>query len=100
MRTTFEIISDDQIEVVHGNANFGGMSKRAVVNEGVIKYAIGYTGGSTQVAILLEHGLIRKPRNHGYRSDLTEKGKEYARAVLSAVRISQILEFATTEGAE
>jgi hypothetical protein len=76
-----DIISDAEIERVHGYANFGGIKKRTVVDEGVLKYAFGYSGGSTQLSILLEHGLIRKPRSMHYDSDLTKKGKRYLRAV-------------------
>jgi hypothetical protein len=76
-----DIISDDEISRVHGYANFGSMSPREVVNDGVRKYAVGYTGGSTQIAILREHGLITKPRGCGYSADLTKKGKRYARSI-------------------
>jgi hypothetical protein len=76
-----EIISDERISYVHGFANFGKMTAREVVNDGVRKYAVGFTGGATQVAILLEHGLITTPKNAGYRADLTQKGKRYARSI-------------------
>lgn len=76
-----DIISDTEIVRVHANANFGSMTPREVVNDGVRKYAVGYTGGATQLAILLEHGLIKKPKDISYRSDLTEKGKRYARSI-------------------
>ena len=76
-----EIISDEEIIRVHGYANFGSMTPREVVNDGVRKYAVGFTGGSTQVAILREHGLITAPRGAGYRANLTEKGKRYARSI-------------------
>ena len=36
------IISDDEIIRVHAYANFGSMAPRAVVNDGVRKYAVGY----------------------------------------------------------
>lgn len=79
--TPEEIITDEEITRVHANANFGTMTPRDVVNDGVRKYAVGYTGGSTQVAILREHGLITKPLGNGYRAGLTEKGKRYARSI-------------------
>ena len=78
-----KIISDEEIIHVHACANFGSMTPRDVVNDGVRKYAVGFTGGSTQVAILREHGLITAPRGAGYRANLTEKGKRYARAIYS-----------------
>jgi hypothetical protein len=76
-----EIISDAQIKAVHGFANFGSMSPRAVVNEGVLKYAMGYSSGHTQMTILIEHGLIKRPRPGKYSSELTVKGRKYLRAV-------------------
>ena len=76
-----QIISDEDIIRVHGYANFGGMTPREVVNDGVRKYAVGFTGGHTQLCILLEHGLIRRPRPGKYRASLTEKGKRYARSI-------------------
>lgn len=66
-----EIISDEEIERVHGNANFGGMDKREVVNQGVLKCASGYYQGSTSKAIIAEHGLIDKEYT------LTPKGRMY-----------------------
>ncbi len=53
-----EIISDDEIEKVHGNANFGGVKRRDVVNFGVLKCASGYHQGRTSTQIILEHKLI------------------------------------------
>lgn len=78
---TAEIISDAEIIRVHGHANFGDISPREVVNEGVRKYAVGYHSGHTQLCILLEHGLITKPRPGSYDANLTKKGKRYARAM-------------------
>ena len=68
---TQEIISNGEIKKVHGNANFGGMSKRAVVNLGILKCASGYYQGSTSRAIITEHNLI----NRNY--ELTLKGRQY-----------------------
>jgi hypothetical protein len=86
LQTPEEIITDEEIERVHGNANFGSMSKRRVVDVGVWKYAIGYTCGHTQCEILRDHGLITGARNgrHRAKASLTEKGKSYARALYNA----------------
>tara|TARA_R110000782_G_C14663387_1_gene398112 strand:- start:410 stop:682 length:273 start_codon:yes stop_codon:yes gene_type:complete len=81
MTEAHDIITDEELARVHGNAKFGSMTPRNVVNDGVRKYAVGYQGGSTQVTILREHGLISKPKNCGYKANLTEKGKRYARAI-------------------
>jgi hypothetical protein len=82
--TAQDIVSDAEIERVHANANFGTQTKRGVVNDGVLKYAFGYEGGSTQIAILVEHGLIKKPKIMSSRSTLTQKGVRYLRAVFWA----------------
>lgn len=73
-----DIISDEEVERIHAHANFGSMTPREVLEDGVRKYAVGYNGGFTQMTILREHGLITKPK--GYTANLTEKGKRYARA--------------------
>ena len=83
MRT--EIVSDAEIERVHGNANFGPISKRHVVDESVDKIARGFHIGGTARAILLDHGLIRLPRRGGvtdYHGQpvLTAKGRKYQSA--------------------
>ena len=69
--STKEIISDEEIERVHANANFGGMEKRDVVNLGVLKCASGYYQGATSMAIVKEHGLVT------YTYELTSKGRTY-----------------------
>jgi hypothetical protein len=79
--TPQEIISDEEIVRVHGNANFGAMDPREVVNDGVRKTAVGYHCGSTQLHILRDHGLVTKPRPGSSDTDLTKKGKAYARSI-------------------
>lgn len=59
------------------------MTPRQVVDEGVLKYAFGYSTGHTQMTILLQHRLIRKPRPMTYDTHLTKKGKAYLRALVS-----------------
>lgn len=77
-----EIISDEEIDRVHANANFGSMSKRAVVDQGVLKCASGYYQGSTSTAIIREHGLI----NDKY--ELTPKGRTYLWAAFNSKPMS------------
>lgn len=89
--TTKALVSDEEIERVHANANFGSMSKRRVVDEGVLKYAMGYSGGATQLSILLEHGLVRRPKPCRYGSVLTVKGQRYLRAMYGLTTIDDIL---------
>lgn len=87
MKNVIEIISDAEVDRVHGRANFGGMTPREVLADGVLKYAYGYSAGYTQLTILREHGLIRKPKPGSYYSTLTKKGQEYLRAAWPIDRI-------------
>ncbi len=80
--TREDIISDADIVRVHGRANFGTMTAREVVDDGIGKVAVGYHCGHTQFSILREHGLITKPKGMSYDCNLTKKGKKYYRAVL------------------
>lgn len=67
-----EIISDEEIDAVHGGADFGPViTKREVVNHGVLKCASGYHQGHTSSVIIKEHGLV----NDEY--ELTAKGRTY-----------------------
>lgn len=91
MTETTEIVTDEEIELAH-HGNFGTMPKRRVVDEGVLKYAFGYSSGSTQLTILIEHGLVRKPKPGSYHTTLTKKGQAYLRALKGACSIEQILD--------
>ena len=74
--TPESIVTDSEIELVHANANFGGtISKRDVVNLGVLKCASGYHQGHTSETICKEHGLI----SDSYK--LTKRGQRYLWAV-------------------
>lgn len=85
-----EIVTDAEIERVHGHANFGSRSKRAVVDEGVLKRTFGYSCGATMRAILIEHGLIRV-RNPFHEGSLTAKGRRYLRALVRETTIDALL---------
>ena len=80
-KSTREIITDEEVIRVHGNANFGGQPPRDVVDETVIKFALGYHSGSTAMSIVIEHGLATAPRKTHQRPNLTKKGWEYMRAM-------------------
>ena len=82
IRTFKDIVSDEDVERVHGNANFGQTSKREVLNEGVMKAAFGFHCGSTMRNIIYEHGLIRTCREPGDRMRLTKKGEKYLRLIV------------------
>lgn len=79
--TRQEIVPAAEVECVHANANFGGMSKRGVVDDGVLKYAFRFHCGFTQMQILKEHGLIRSKYETPHRGKLTAKGKRYLHAL-------------------
>lgn len=73
MKTPEEIISDEEVESVHANANFGpSYTKREVINMGVLKCAAGYYQGHTSKTICERHGLIKEKSY-----TLTRKGREY-----------------------
>ncbi len=80
MKTPEQIISDEAVTRVHGYANFGSQTPRQVLADGVLQYAWGYSTGHTMLCILLEHGLIRKPKPGAYYTTLTKLGQEYLRA--------------------
>jgi|GEM_PF-1681231 len=87
-----DIISDFEVEKVHANANFGSVSPRQVIDEGVTKYAFGYTTGHTMFTILVEHKLIRRSKNlTSYKASLTPKGKKYLKALYPGDMIYDIL---------
>lgn len=75
-----EIIPDAEIERVHGNANFGSIGKREVVNQALLKAACGYHNGHTAQSIIAEHGLIRETKSRG-QGAITERGRRYLWAV-------------------
>ncbi|WP_373237741.1 hypothetical protein [Cohaesibacter celericrescens] len=70
-----EIISDEEIEHVHANAQFGEIPKRVVVNQALFKAACGYHNGYTARQIITEHGLVKSVSNNN--SQLTDKGRKY-----------------------
>jgi hypothetical protein len=68
-----ELISNEELEKVHGNSNFGpDLSKRDVVAYGVLKCASGYYQGATSRRICVDHGLIDEKTY-----ELTSKGRAY-----------------------
>jgi hypothetical protein len=87
MKTCTDIVSDAEVERVHANANFGPISKRDVVDEGVLHYAFGYGTGHTMMQILQEHGLLSRARA---KRELTNKGYEYLRVMFQNVPLQRI----------
>ena len=70
------ILSDQEVHDVAVNADFGSMTKRQMINKGVLKCACGFYSGSMLTFILEQHGLINKDNS------LTVKGKAYLWAVM------------------
>lgn len=66
-----EIVSDGELAQAFGNANFGNMTPRDVVRQGVLKCASGFYQGHTSMTICKELGLI----DHQY--EVTAKGRQY-----------------------
>jgi len=71
MESILEMITDEEIEKVWGNANFGSMSKRDVIQFGLLKCVSGYHQGHTSRQIITELGLITEKYN------ITKKGRAY-----------------------
>lgn len=57
-QTVEEYVSDEDLNVAFGNADFGNISKRDVVRYSLLKYAAGYSTGHTAKCICKELGLI------------------------------------------
>ena len=71
METVEQILTDEQINIAWGNANFGSISKRNVVAGALLKCASGYYTGNTAKCIIEELGLVTK------KWTLTTLGKRY-----------------------
>lgn len=77
MEDVRDIISDTQLDYSFGNANFGSKSKRDVIKYSLLKYASGYSTGSTARIILKELNLLTQ------KETLSKKGKLYLFAAFS-----------------
>lgn len=80
MNGTEELITDNAIDLVWGNANFGeDTPRREIIANGLLKYATGYKTGKTIREILEELGLVRTKWKGVTEVNvyLTQLGKEY-----------------------
>ena len=66
-----KLVTDEQIQKVFANTNFGSMSHRDVIKYALLKKASIYSTGGTAKRCLIELGLINPVRG------LTRKGKMY-----------------------
>jgi hypothetical protein len=85
-----QLVTDEAIERVHANANFGSMTKRDVVNVGVVQAALGFSMGHTMAQIIREHGLVKK--SSGVYPKLSAKGQRYLHAIIGN-RASEIISY-------
>lgn len=70
-------ISDDEINAVWGNGNFGDFcDQRDVILETLLKYASGYTTGHTATVICQELKLLGRGSRCSGGMNLTKKGKK------------------------
>lgn len=61
-QTPEQIISEEEVIRVHGNANFGTLLPRDVIANALLKYAVGYSTGYTAASICEDHGLVSNSR--------------------------------------
>lgn len=87
-----DVISDEDIAAHHSDTFGPSMTPRGVVNEGVLKVALGYHQGSTMRSILRAHELV-EPYDHGLNTRLTKRGYEYLRAMFAPKGFYAVLNF-------
>jgi len=83
-----DIITDAEMSHVHANADFGNMTPRDVLKEGVKKVSDGYHCGYTMTQILIQHNLVGVHRN-GRTLVLTVKGKQYLAATACQFEVAK-----------
>ncbi len=72
METVQDLITDKQVDIAWGEADFGTFyDKRDVIKYSLLKFACGYKTGKTAKSILEDLGLITQNEN------LTQRGKRY-----------------------
>lgn len=72
MDTIQEIVTDEQLDAIWGNANFGSMSKRDVIRETLWKCLGGFCSGYTAKQIVIELKLV-----YANKWELTKRGRRY-----------------------
>jgi len=73
-KTPEDLITDTELEMVWGNADFGNIPKREIIIGAIKKVAQGWSNGSTSTAIIRELGLTEFRNGH---DGLSDKGLEY-----------------------
>ena len=87
-----DIISDEEIAAHHSDTFGPAMTPRRVVDEGVLKVALGYHQGSTMRSILVAHELV-EAYDDALTTRLTGKGYEYLRAMFTPRGFYAVLDF-------
>lgn len=78
METVEQLISDEQIEAVWDNFNFGATSRREIIRQTLLKQVCGFSSGRTAMFLVRELGLV-----YGDSTNLTPYGKRYLWAAYS-----------------
>ncbi len=71
METVEDIVTDKQVALAWGNADFGKVEKRDVIKYALLKWACGYETGKTARSILEDLGLLTS------NNDISQRGKRY-----------------------
>lgn len=82
MNDTRTVVTDDELAAAFGGSNFGDRDHRELLENSVLKKAIGYHCGHTITEIMKHLGLI------GINETITKKGKRllqtaYSRLIMS-----------------
>lgn len=77
METVYDLVTDETLNKVFGDANFGDKSKRDVIANTLLKCACGYETGSTAKHIVQSLGLVTQ------KWKLSMWGKRYLYAAFS-----------------
>ena len=80
MSDILKLISEEEVYRVHGNADFGSMTPRDVVNRGVLNVSKGWHSGSVMQSIILEHKLAWSRKSQSPMK-LKPKGRRYLEAM-------------------
>lgn len=79
MEKVEDLVTDKQIDLAWGNANFGntGLTKRELIANVLLKCASGFETGHTAKCIVEDLGLVTQ------RWELSQRGKRYLFAAYS-----------------
>lgn len=90
------VVSDEEI-AAHHFGRFGDADPREIVNEGVLKAALGWASGSTVTTILRRHRLVDSKTSATGAPRLTKKGISYAREMFAGTDLREMARSLTRE---